>query len=57
MQDEEQAEGPSCHETGTATHNVEEASSTERAAATCEEERAKPSQSETCTVEERALPA
>ena len=57
MQDEEQAEGPSCHETATATRNVEEASLTERAAATCEEERAKPSRSNTCTVEERVPPA
>ena len=57
MQDEEQAEGPSRDETGTATHNVEEASSTKRAEAACKEERAKPSQSETCAVEDRAPPA
>ena len=58
--DEEQAEGPSLHETAMVTckvetamvtRNVEEASSTERAAVTCEEERAKPSRSETCTVD------
>ena len=30
MQDEEQAEGPSRHEMGTATRNVEEASSTQK---------------------------
>ena len=51
MQDEEQTEGTSRHETGMATRNVEEASST------CKEEFAKPSQSETCMVEEQAPPA
>ena len=56
-QDEEQAEGPSHHETGTATRNVEEASSMERAAVTCEEKRTTLSRRETCMVEERAPPA
>ena len=57
MQGEEQAERPSCHETGKVTHNKEEVSSTGRVIAACEEERATPNQSETCMEWEQAPPA
>ena len=53
-QDEEQAEGPSRDETGMATLNVEEASSTGRAEAACDGDRATPNQRETCMQVERA---